>query len=291
MNTISRIALAFTLIASSVASAQLSVHLRLERKQYLKFEPVHAYVTITNRSGQELTLQSRGRDNITLSWLDFRVRDSSGTELSRLTNAVFRAVKIPAGRSVVRKVNLSGLFGLTRANSYSVMALVREGDVQAPTVYQSARARFAVHNGGKLFTQPFGAPGTPYPKREYQVLRFNDGESTSIYASVLNKANNSSISTFRLSKALFFTKPRIALDRKNQLHILYLANPSVFVHAIVNRDGKMTGTKYYKRGATGAPTLARFASGDIKVRGGIHYDPKKEAAIRDQSRRITERPK
>jgi hypothetical protein len=121
-------------------------------------------------------------------------------------------------------------------------------------------------------------------------LTFNDGRRTSIYAQVMNVSTGFSLSTFRLSEFLGFSKPSMALDGKNQLHVLYLANPEIFVHAIVNQDGQHIGTKYFKRVGGRSPRFVAFADGKLEVAGAIPYDPEKEAQKNPAARKASERP-
>lgn len=278
------------LLSAFPAFGQLSVAMQINRSQYVKGEAVMATVTITNRSGRELFLRSAVQGDITVSWLDFKIRDSRGRVVSRATDAVFRAAQVAPGQSVARQINLGNMFNVGRADSYSVTATVREGGLEDARIYSSNSARFSVSDGRVLFEQPFGAPGTAAPERAYRVSAFNDGERTSIYASVMDEKRGASLTTFRLSEALLFRAPEATLDSKNQLHVLYLANPTIFVHATVSQDGEMVNTGYFQRGAASVPRLAAFANGEIKVVGGVPFDPVAAEKARNEARKITDRP-
>lgn len=279
------------LFLAATAQAQVTVSLKIDRPQYLTHEAVSAVVTITNRSGKELFLQSTTKGTLAVSWLDFKMRDGRGKVVARSNQAVFRAAKIPAGQSVARKINLGQMFPLNTSGNFSVVANVREGDDLAqPNIYTSDSERFSINDGRTLFKQRFGAPGTPAPEREYEVLAYNDGQTTSIYASVLDTKRGTSISTFRLSTALLFRAPQASLDGKNNLHVLYLANPAIYVHAKVDTEGNVIDTKYYQRADTSTPQLMAFSNGEIVTQGGIPYDPKAAAEARDSARDITDRP-
>jgi hypothetical protein len=277
------------LLGSLVGSAQLNVHLAIERNQYLAHEPVHAVVTITNRSGKALELFSEKKGLIAHSWLNFSMRTGGGRPLPKLTNSVFQKAVLPAGQAIKRRVNLNQIFGISRVNAYSVSASIRQPGIDTMT-YSSNSAHFNVAGGIEVYRQPFGVPNSSASKREYRVLTFNDGRKTSIYASVMNTLSGRSISTFRISDALLFKRPQCVLDGKNQLHILYLGNPTIFVHAIVTEDGNMDKPKYIKVGSSGDPRLVSFANGQVAVSGGIAYDPVKAAAARNKIRKATDRP-
>ena len=134
------------LLGSLVGSAQLNVHLAIERNQYLAHEPVYAVVTVTNRSGRALELFSEKKGGIAHSWLNFSMRTSGGRPLPKLTNSVFQKAVLPAGQAIKRRVNLNQIFGISRVNSYSVSTSIRQSGIDTMT-YSSNSAHFNVAGG------------------------------------------------------------------------------------------------------------------------------------------------
>lgn len=279
----------FSLLLVQGAIAQVAVTIKVDRRQYLEHEPVSAVVTITNRSGRELTFTSRAEGTIAHSWLDFGMRDSSGRAVTKRHHRVFQRAVIPAGRSMARRVLLSDMFSMGKTGNYSVTAHVRQPGIDE-TAYGSNSGHFTVGGGSILQRTPFGVPDSPATKREYRVVSFNDGKRTSLYAQVMNLTTGMPISTLRMSDYLAFVKPQIAIDGQNQLHTLYLGNPEIYVETVVNQDGRLISSSYYKRGSGRRPRFVSFSDGKIVVSGGIPYDPKKEAASRPTVRRSSERP-
>ena len=276
-------------LSTLVGSGQVSLSMKMDRKQYLEHEPVSAVVTITNRSGRELTFTSRLDGRIAHSWLDFSMRNSSGRPVTKLHHKVFKKAVIPAGRSMSRRVYLNGIFSVAKTGNYSVTAQVRQPGIDE-TAYGSNSAHFTVGGGSVLHQVPFGVPDSPATKREYKVISFNDGRRTSIYAQVMNTMTGQSISTLRLSEYLTFIKPQIALDRENRMHVLYLGTPEVFVETTVNQDGQLIETNYFKRAGGRKPRFVAFSDGKVVVSGAIPFDPEKEAASAPKARKASERP-
>ncbi len=272
-----------------VGLGQVSVSLKVDRRQYLEHEPVTAVVTVTNRSGRELDFASRLEGKIAHSWLDFSMRDSGGREMTKRHHKVFQRAVIPAGRSMSRRINLSGMFNVAKVGNFAVTSHVRRPGVEQVS-YTSNSGHFTVGGGSKIHSVPFGVPNSAFTKREYNVVTFNDGDKTSIYAQVMDTNSGRSISTFRISEYLGFVKPQMALDGKNQLHVLYLADPEVFIHATVNQDGYHIGTKYFKRAGGRKPRFVAFADGNVVVSGAIPFDPTLEAKETAKARRASDRP-
>jgi hypothetical protein len=276
-------------LSTMVGLGQVSVTLKVDRRQYHEHEPVTAVVTVTNRSGRELDFASRLEGKIAHSWLDFSMRDSGGREMTKRHHKVFQRAVIPAGRSMSRRVNLSGMFNVAKVGNFAVTSHVRRPGVEQES-YTSNSGHFTVGGGSKIHSVPFGVPNCPFTKREYNVVTFNDGSKTSIYAQVMDTNSGRSISTFRLSEYLGFVNPQMALDNLNQLHVLYLADPEIFVHATVNQDGYHTGTNYFKRSGGRQPRFVAFEDGSVVVSGAIPFDPAKEAKETPKARRASERP-
>ena len=281
--------LLLTALSTFVAVGQVSISLKVDRRQYLKYEPVTAIVTITNRSGRELDFTSKLEGTIAHSWLDFSMRDSGGRAMQKRHNKVFQRAVIPAGRSMSRRVNLSGMFGVAKVGNFAVTAHVRRPGVEEVS-YTSNSGHFTVGGGSTLHSVPFGVPDSPYPKRKYNIVTFNDGNKTAIYSQVMDTNTGLSLSTYRLSEYLGFVKPLMALDRQNQLHVLYLAGPEVFVHATVDQDGHHNSTEYFKRVAGRKPRFVEFTDGEVVVAGAIKYDPEEEAKLASKARGASERP-
>jgi len=275
-------------LGTAAGWSQVSVSLQLERRQYLSQEKVTGTVTIVNRSGRDITYLSRDGRGVSRSWLDFSMRDTAGRQKPKMINLGFRKAILPAGRSISREVDLGQIFSITGVGNYAVTAHVTELGVDDVT-YTSNSAHFTVGGGNTIFRQPFGAPNTPAPKREFSVITFNDGKKNSIYAQVMNTVTGRSLSTFRISNCLTFHPPQMVLDAKNQLNILYLAAAETFVHATVSKDGMLTGVKYYKRAQGRAPRFVNYQN-QVTVLGAAPYDPTKPVANGPRPRSATERP-
>ncbi|MDB4508252.1 hypothetical protein N9051_01575 [Akkermansiaceae bacterium] len=282
---IAKLSIILSAVLVAFSHGQVSVTMKVDRNTYLENEPVTAVVSITNRSGREIFFHSKADGQINRSWLDFALRESGGKTLNRRNHGVFRAAKLPAGQSISRRVNLSSLYQISQQGNFSSNAKI----IVNGQTYRSNSTHFTVSSGTVYSTLPFGAPGTKYPDREYRLITFNDGQNTAIYTAVHDRKTKLSLSTSRLSTALLFQRPQATLDGENSLHVLYLSTPEIFVHALINKEGGLIKTEFLKRSAAGVPSFAAFANGEIKVRGGIPYDPSKEAKERAKARTISER--
>ena len=123
------------------AQGQIQVDLKFKRLQYIAFEPVIATVKITNMAGRDILL----RDANDQHWHGFEVTATEGRVLAPLKEASEPPLKIAAGTSVTRKINLMPLFPISDLGVYHVRANVFFADLNK-FFYAPAKV-FEVTNG------------------------------------------------------------------------------------------------------------------------------------------------
>lgn len=268
-------------------SAQIRVDLQLAKRQFVAHEPVEATVTITNYAGRDLLIHSEGVGRGAVSWLDFSVRNSRGTLLSPFKQVDFKGVRVPAGRSVARTIDLNSNYRVSDLGNYSCHAVVRLPGGEG--TFNSNRVSFSVTKGTPVYRQRIGDPARGNV-REFTLSMFNASDRSSLYIHVTDVRTGRTIQAFKLGEALTFNRPIATMDGQNNLHVLYLSSPGVFGHARVGPNGEYLGTELFKSGASGKPTLETVANGQVVVVGGIQYDPDAERQQRAQIRKLSERP-
>ena len=109
--------LLLALMGASGALAQIYVKVVPEKKTFLSGEAMYMRLTITNNSGVPVELKSQEYS----SWLDIHVEHSTaGAELPQSKFAMFPPLKVPAGMSVSRKIDLRHFYDLSREGNYHV---------------------------------------------------------------------------------------------------------------------------------------------------------------------------
>ena len=97
------LAMLLALLGASGALAQIYVKVVPEKKTFLSGEAMYMRLTITSNSAVPVELKSREYS----SWLDIHVEHSTaGAELPQSKFALFPPLKVPAGMSVSRKIDL-----------------------------------------------------------------------------------------------------------------------------------------------------------------------------------------
>jgi hypothetical protein len=248
-------------------------------------EAVPAHLSITNNAGRDLVFQEGGR----VPWLDFIVKDERGGPVTPIGRPAFGAVKVPSGQAMARTVDLAKLYRLSQIGNYSVYAVVRLPGA-ATDGFLSNRILFTLTTARSVWSQKVGVVGRPGQAREYRLMTYSGDQKTALYVQLIDVRSGSAIQTYSLGEALMFRKPMATLDRKQLLHVLYLASPSLWCHSVVDPSGRLVSQTLHKRGPAGDPALATLADGSVQVDGSIPYDPKAEREALGTIRKLSERP-
>ena len=273
-----------TIAALPQAKAQVIVRLELSKSSYIINEPVKAIIYITNHAGRELTLSNEnGRP-----WLDFNI-SSRGRPVYPARRINYGAAIIPAGQTVARSVSLNVSYALEKMGSYTCQAYIKMPG-SSTDGFASNRAHFTVTKGRVEWSQRIGVPDAPDEIRKYELLTFTGNRAMELFAHVTSTNRGQEIATIPLGKIISFRKPTGTLDAANNLHALYQVKPDLFGHSCITPSGVLKFTTFHKRGASGDPRLMIFADGEVRIAGGVLFDPVAEEEARKKVRNASERP-
>jgi hypothetical protein len=267
-----------------VAQAQLATSLKVNKRLYLAGEPVVATVTITNHSGRELVFFGDGRTQ----WLNFMLRNHRGDTVLPRGRADFGKMKIKAGESLAREVNLSQYFLLDEPGNYSVNAVVHTPGSTTDGA-STNRTSFSQSSGTPYWTQKVGIPRTG-STREYRLINFSGDTKTQLYAQIIDGRTGKNVRTFLLGDVMMLRKPLATVDKAQRMHVMFLATPTMWVHCQVDTDGKLVDRQIHQRADQGDPQLLTYGDGSVRVANSIPYDPKAAAEANAKIRKATDRP-
>ncbi|MGJ8725089.1 MAG: hypothetical protein ACSHYB_11075 [Roseibacillus sp.] len=259
---------------------QLNVDLQLSRQQFIPHEPIPLAVRITNRAGRELLLHGDGRR----SWLNVMISDQRGNPVAPYKGLAFQAAKIPVGRSVAKQLDLNTLFPLHSYGKYTVYTVIT---LPTGETFQSARKTFDITKGRTIYEQRVGLGGNA---RDYRLISFAPGRTSYLYFQAELVQERRVVMTYPIGELLQHRPPESTVDKEGRLNVLYLGAPDRFVHVLIDSRGKVAKRTIYKRGPSGDPRLVAFANGEVKVAGGMVFDPEAQKARKAKLRKISERP-
>ncbi len=277
--------LAAVVVCATSAHAQIAASLRLAKEQYLAGEQVRAVVTITNHAGKELIFSSDGR----LQWLAFIVRNGRGNAVNPKGRGLFGAMKIGPGQTLAREVDLAQIFQLSEPGNFTVSAVIRTpGDGNEGS--STNRVLFTQSSGMSYWTQKVGLLGSGNRTREFRVINFSGDSKTQIYAQIQDDTSGQLVRTFLLGDVLLLRKPLVTVDRQQRMHVMFLSTPSMWVHCVIDTDGRLVAREIHQRGPQGDPLLLTSPDGTVQVANSIPYDAKAAAEERTRTHKASDRP-
>ena len=261
--------LAGILLAALTASAQVQVDISMKRTLYIVYEPILVTVTITNLSGNELTLADSGHNKwfgLQLETLDGRPIPPSNGDYSN------QPVELGPQQKISRTVNLTPIFPVSEFGGYRLKASVFLQ--QTNRFLTSPALNFEVTDGHVLWQKAVGVPdGSPGAgtTRTITLLSHRLSQSTQLYVRIEDKQAGIVYCTHQLGKFLTFGNPSILLDTQNRVHILQNAAPKAYVYSKIGLNGEVMERKSYNEFSS-RPELRRGSDGSVVVVGGQAYD-------------------
>ncbi len=247
------------------AQGQIQVDLKFKRLQYIAYEPVIATVTITNLAGRDIVL----RDDNDQHWYGFEVTANEGRTLAPIRQRDEAPLKIAAGTSVTRKINLTPLFPIRDLGVYHVRANVFFADLNK---FFYARAKvFEVTTARPIWRRTVGDPAGG-GVRTYSLMTNRFPDHTSLYVRVEDQENSLVFATYSLGRLISFDEPHAEVDRKNQLHVLQCSAPRIWSYSVVGLDGRLLKHATYSQ-TRSTPRLRRTPEGAVAVSGGMQDVP------------------
>lgn len=268
------------------AQAQIQVELKFKRGQFVAYEPIVATVNITNLAGREIEL----RDGPGQHWFGFEITADEGRFLAPSSEESEPPLKIEAGQTVARKVNLSPRFPVHDLGNYHARAHVYFADLDK--FFYSQTKVFQVGDARPIWQRTVGIPdGQPDAGafRTYSLLSNRFPDHTSLYVRVEDKSTGAVYRTYSLGRLIVFDEPQAELDRENQLHVLHCAAPRTWAYSRIGLDGQLLSHATFMENKT-RPRLRHTDDGTVAVRGGILAAPMQSGAAAKLSARPSASP-
>lgn len=262
--------LAALLLAVLTASAQVQVDISMKRTLYIAYEPILVTVTVTNLSGNELTLADSGNNK----WFGLQLETLDGRPIAPVNGEYAnQPIELGPQQKISRTVNLTPIFPVSEFGGYRLKANIFSQ--QNNRFFASPSLNFEVTDGKVIWQKSVGVPdGSPGggTTRLISLLSHRLSQSTQLYIRIEDKQAGVIYCTHQLGKFLTFGNPNILLDTQNRIHILQNVAPKSFVYSKIGLNGEVMDRKSYNEFST-RPELRRGSDGSVVVVGGQAYDP------------------
>ena len=269
--------------------AQIKVEMGYERRLFVLYEPIPVTVTITNLTGHELELQDSGADK----WFSFQVTTGETNGDARVIPPLdvdykIPGLRIPAGATVKRTVDLSRMYSVQDPGIYRLRASVYSQEAQK--YFSSGKDELEVSEGKTFWEQTVGVPQTANERgdhRTFSLMTFRQPKYNVLYVRVQDKDSNTIYTTAALGPLIAEMEPDYKLDKNNTLHVLQLVGPRVFLYSRVSLDGVCDQLNYYS--VNTRPVLRKDPQGEVIVFGGTLNSPDNPAPSKNGPK-VSDRP-
>ncbi len=277
----------FLALCPAVARAQYEITLKLNKENYLTYEGVEASVTVMNRTGADVVL---GGPNNT-PWLSFDIIDPQTRPVPPMRFRSEENIVFKSGSTITRKIALSDQFTFSDFGNYIVVANVYHPPSQQYIASNRARGGFSASK--PFWSKPFGVPlglAGAGQIRRYELSVLKDFEHTNLYLRLLEDKTNMNLATFSLGSWIHVADPQITLDKENRLNVLFMTQPHIYSHIIINTQGNVVKRLYFKEIEANRPHLVVDPTQNVIVQGGEFFDPTIVVPSRPSGRSIKDRP-
>lgn len=263
---------------SFLCSAQLAMSLKMNRSNYLQYETIYAKVKIRNNSGHAIVFGDNKRLH---GKLLFKIMGSQNIPVEAIPKMLYpmSGVIIKAGQFKEFVVPISNFYKLRKCGTYRVYAYVEHNMFE--DAYRSEETSFEVNKGFVMWTKLVGIPEfmlvrkkQKIKSRTYKLVRLLQGSKKGNYLVIEDKRRIYGV--LFLGNSLGEEKITHEIDALSNLHIMVPISPKVFVHIIIDVNGKIEDESVYRRTKT-VPSLVRNPNtGKIYVTGGTHAKQKRD---------------
>ncbi len=257
-------------LAVAPAHGQIGVQLSLKRRMFVAHEPVIATVTLTNTSGRELLLE----DTPELQWFGFQV-NGSGESIVPPRNPDYGldSVRLQAGETVKKSVNLNELYALGDLGSLKVRATIYLAPEKR--YFTSRPVQIEITDGRVISRQAAGVPEglvNSGALHMFTLLTHFQDEGRMLYVRVQDRDDGRVFGTYPLGRLIDGAPPQAEFDSGNNLYVLHLIGKQAWVLTKIGVNGEFMGQTHYNA-AKSRPSLRKLADGRLQVVGGRKESP------------------
>jgi hypothetical protein len=258
------LALILGAIAAAPARAQIQVGVATQRTDFLLYERVDLYVTVSNVSETDLVLDN----NEGQPWLSFLVSKHNRLPVRPERDSTFAAISLKAGESKTLKVNLTPLFAFREEGDYTAAAVV---DLPGVGQIISTAVPFTVMEGRTIWSQQRPVDTA---ERTYSLVRFSaDASTTRLYLRVVDPAENIVYANIALGDLASSVDPEVSFDPKGNIHVLQPIALGSYLYTRADPDGKILTQDVFKTYQQIRPQLYKVSDGNVTVAGGLEQNP------------------
>ena len=281
------LALALAGLLTAAAHAQITVDLSIKRRMFIAHEPIVATVTITNRTGRDITLA----DTPGIQWFAFQVL-GAGERIypPRNPDYTLEPIEIKAGAQKQRTVNLHELYEISEFGIYRIRASIYFADFKK--FFSSRATGIEVTDGQLIWTQTVGVPdGQPDggSMRKFTLLAHQQADYKMLYIRVEDRESGAVYCTQELGRMIEGQPPLAEFDLGNNLYVLQLIGQREHLLSKIGLNGAYLGGTRYTAPKT-RPYFRKLADGQLQIVGGKRVAAIEKDSTAEAPTKLSQRP-
>ncbi|MCQ2378908.1 MAG: hypothetical protein MJ016_06845 [Victivallaceae bacterium] len=291
------VAILFFGAALPVFAAAVGISVRLNRMNYMQYEPVYACVTIRNDTGRALLF---GNDPRLQGFILFDIRGKDNRRVEKIPGKDISVTGLVIAPGEIKNmiIPIHKYYRLDRCGTYRVAAFISHNLL--PDEYQSEDQVFRVESGNPVWTRTVGLPDldgdgkSEIKTRTYSIRTLTESVSKYYYLVVEDETHVYGV--LRIGQMVGREKFHAEIDMLSRIHLLMPLSPRIFHYLAFSLDGLNIENSYWRTSET-IPMLYRDPStgmvtrmGGVEAHAGVDFqDP--DAGKLTASKLLTEEEK
>lgn len=194
----------------------LKVNLKLKHGSFLRFEPVIAYVSVYNDSGDVFIIDKDDKQNKSrLIFIIGRNIDEPVVRINR--HPLIENLRILPDEKQNIKLNIAGWYDIKAMGRYFVKAVIKWNG----KTIESNNTMINIVSGIEITNVSKEAPGHPDSIRKYSLRYWPREKKEYLFLCVNDEMSGINYGVFSLGSLVRVSKPAIKIDRSGNIKILH----------------------------------------------------------------------
>ena len=266
------ITIALLIVSSTCLQAQISMTLKSDRDNYLKYENVNLQLGLTNNTGVQLKFDefNNGKVTVNVTTLRGKVILPYSKHLNLANGLV-----LPPGQTKQLIIPVNKYYNLKNNDTYYVKIIIQHPRLSA--VFAPKQIILNVHQGDELDVIRFGAVGKDgkIANRSCELFTFTSKRKRHLGLRI--KDDKYVYAVHRLAQISGSVTPKVLVDARSHLHLLFKVKPRTYFYWLFGPKGVVKQSATYLSTDENIPRLIKDPDiGRVVVSGGRLHLPGEE---------------
>jgi hypothetical protein len=262
------IGLFFGLLATlpGIVHGQLSLQLKINRPEWILYEPIDLEVLIGNQTMQSIDLSMTSGDR---PWVEFTILRKDETVQRTSREWMPPATMIGPGEIRDFKVNITPLYKIRESGEYTILAHINHRGRQ----YPSRPLRVTIVQGSMVWKQSLKLPpraddpSSDYRARDYSLIVHRTSLGEGLYVRSVDPERSLVYGTHNIGSLVNYHEPSARLDLSGTLHVLHQSGTRVYTYTQFTSEGKLAKARFFSN-LSSSPEMVVGDESETLIVGG-----------------------